>query len=695
VNERWQVRLAAVTAFVVIAAFVAGKTARDAVFLTSFSVTMLPTFMAVGAIVTIPLVLVVARRMTAIGPARFVPLVYLASAMLFVLEWLTGAWCSRLAGAATFIHVGALGPILTSGFWSTINERFDPRSAKRNIARIGLGATLGGIAGGLVAQATATWLPTRSILLVVAALQLVCAALIRAPGRHQSAVTEEAGDVWEGMRVVARTPLLKAMAATAVLTGMAAATLDYVFKAQIATSARGPLGALGIYYTVTNVATALVQLAVTRRVIARFGAARAVALLPVVLAAFSISVIAAPVMLVIAVARGAEMSTRNSIYHATLELLMAPLAPRDKRSAKVILDVGADRIGDLLGAQLVGLLLLALPSGLVIAAAALSAAAIVVASTIPRAHRGALEARLVASATPLAIAPKDSLLLPSPGEAAPTITATARDSLVSAVSDLRSGELVRVERALIEPLAPELASHVLPLVAWTPVAPLVARRLRELAPKITGLLVDALLDRETDFDVRRKLPAILVDGEPMLATVGLWRALSDARFEVRYRASKALARMRVIGQILPATDEQVFDTVEREVRVDERIWRSYRLLDGFEGSESDELAYRALEQRSTAALDHVFTLLGLVLPPEPLRVSLQALGTDDRALRGTALEYLEGVLPPRIREPLWPFLELERQQISPTRSLQALVSELKLAHPSILANLSPRNGEHP
>jgi len=75
VNERWQVRLAALTGFAVVAAFVAGKAARDAMFLTSFEVTLLPTFAAIGAIATIPLVLLVARRMAVTGPARLVPIV--------------------------------------------------------------------------------------------------------------------------------------------------------------------------------------------------------------------------------------------------------------------------------------------------------------------------------------------------------------------------------------------------------------------------------------------------------------------------------------------------------------------------------------------------------------------------------------------------------------------------------------------
>jgi hypothetical protein len=688
-NERWQVRLAALTGFAVVAAFVAGKAARDAMFLTAFEITLLPTFAALGAIVTIPLVLVVARRLTSAGPARVVPVLYAVSAAMLVLEWIASAAWPHVASAAAYFHLGALGPILVSGFWSTINERFDPRSAKRNIGRIALGATLGGIAGGVVAQATAALLPTRSILLVVAVMQVANIVLLRTFGDRTSAQANDAGDVWEGMRVVARSKLLCAMAAVALLVAMSASALDYAFKAQIVGSARGPLGALGVYYTVTNVVTALVQIFVTKRVIARIGVGRGAAMLPAVVATLSLFAVAAPFMLVIAAARGAEMVARSSLYRAASELLMSPLAPREKRSAKVTLDVGVDRVGDMLGAQLVGILLLALPSAILPAAAVLGASALAVALVIPRAYRNALEDRLVANAMTEPVRLDESQAIPTTAEAVPA-TATAKpthDALLPMIADLRSGDPARVERMLAQPLAVDLAMHAIPLVAWEPVAQLAARRLREVAPKITGQLVDALLDSETDFGIRCKLPAIIADGEPALAALGLWRALADARFEVRYRVGKALARLRDGGVPVSATDKHVFDAVEREVRVDTRIWRSYRLLDGFEGSESDQLVYRVLEQRSATALDHVFTLLGLALPAEPLRISLQALGTDDRVLRGTALEYLEGVLPSRIREPLWPFLEIDPRELTVTRLPRDLVSALRLSHPSILANL--------
>jgi hypothetical protein len=52
------------------------------------------------------------------------------------------------------------------------------------------------------------------------------------------------------------------------------------------------------------------------------------------------------------------------------------------------------------------------------------------------------------------------------------------------------------------------------------------------------------------------------------------------------------------------------------------------------------------------SVEHVFTLLSLALEREPLKLAYLALATDARDLRGTALEYLDVVLPERVRGPV-------------------------------------------
>jgi hypothetical protein len=56
--------------------------------------------------------------------------------------------------------------------------------------------------------------------------------------------------------------------------------------------------------------------------------------------------------------------------------------------------------------------------------------------------------------------------------------------------------------------------------------------------------------------------------------------------------------------------------------------------------------------QADAQVDLVFALLSSVGEREPLRVSRLAFRSADQRLRGTALEYLEQVLPESVRQPL-------------------------------------------
>ncbi|MDJ0890827.1 MAG: hypothetical protein QNK18_06490 [Gammaproteobacteria bacterium] len=171
----WVAGLAAV---LMIASHVAGKATRDALFLTAFDVTLLPRMMLVSAILSVAAVFGMSHFMSKLGPARLVPKLYTASAALFCIQWLAMGVQPELMSIALYIQVSVLNAILISGFWSLINERFDPYTAKRTIARLAAAAAFGGLLGGLTAK-------------------LVAAAVVQPPphGRHQ---LEHAGVVLDG-----------------------------------------------------------------------------------------------------------------------------------------------------------------------------------------------------------------------------------------------------------------------------------------------------------------------------------------------------------------------------------------------------------------------------------------------------------------------------------------------------------------
>jgi hypothetical protein len=162
--------------------------------------------------------------------------------------------------------------------------------------------------------------------------------------------------------------------------------------------------------------------------------------------------------------------------------------------------------------------------------------------------------------------------------------------------------------------------------------------------------------------------------------------LDDTRFDVRFQAARSLTEILDKNPTVVIDAARVFDVLEREASVGRPVWESRRLLDNVSSSESLSPLDEFVRDRAGTSLAHVFTLLALVLPREPLQIAFRSLQTDDQHLQGTALEYLDGILPARIRERLWPYLE-RRPTTRSARPREEVIAELLRSHRSIAINL--------
>jgi ATP:ADP antiporter, AAA family len=676
--------LASGSALLVVAAFLAAKAGRDAILLTHYSIKSLPLFIGLSAALSLPVILVAGKLMMRHGPCRLVPAMHAVNSALALAEWLAIDRLPRVTAVVVFLHLNTAGPVLVSGFWSIVNERFDIHSAKRHIGRIGMGATLGGILGGVIAERVAVYLPHNAILLVLSAMQAACAGLLVRLGHRRIAKADPAHtaaeSVWSALGTVARAPLLRTTAFIVMLTAIAAGALDYVFKADIVRSGAHVdlLRSLAIFYTVTNIITAIVQVTLSGPAVTSLGVPRTVATLPATVTCFGILALVFRIPGVTAISRGAELVARNSVYRAGYELLYAPLPPEQKRSTKVVLDVGADKLGDILGAQAVGAIVLLVANanvGLFILAASAGALSVAISAWLPRMYTRSLETTLLEKAgelerDPAAPEPWLSLTrLPAlghPGESVPLEWRRRRRAVANiqhrdlpehvfdVIRDLRSRDPARIAKALAGTIPSEAIPIVIELVAAADeIAKIAIATLRRLAPGCTGQLIDAMLDERQHEAVRRRMPSIIAEGDSELAVTALWRGMRDSSFTIRYRCAFALATRLGDAPIERITPDEVFDYVRRELEVGREAWRSHAMVvdaltvpDEVEGDADVDVA-----------LAHVFRVLGFVLPAEPLRVALRALKTADSGLRAMALEYLESILPADVRAQLWPLLD--------------------------------------
>ncbi len=744
------VRIATLGACAMIANQVGGKATRDALFLTSYDVTSLPSMVILASVLSLGVVLGSARLMTRYGPARLVPGLFALSAGLHLAEWGLAYLEPRAAAVALYLHLAAIGAVVISGFWSVVNERFDPRTAKRHISRIAGGATFGGLIGGLIAERMAAVSPIELMLPVLAALHLVCGGLVRGLGRGvQSRARDD--DAPNALALIGRKPYLRDLAVLAAVGTLSAGLLDYVLKsAATGTLSKGEdlLRFFAVFYTGVGLVTFVVQATVGRAMLEKLGLARTTASLPVGVAITSAAAIVWPGLAAAAFARAVEAVIRSSAFRSGYELFFTPVSPSEKRATKSIIDVGFNRIGDALGAGLVAVVLAVLPGhadlSLLLLAIASSGVVGWITWRLRRGYVRELEASLRSRAVELDMVPLDETTTRSTvlrtigaidiaevkrhaaalgidadaadrrtsGESAgsdalggvppPAYTAAeigvpslrpsspVLDPVATRIVELRSGDAERVRRALGggEPLSAVHVGHVVPLLAWDEVCEEALTALRPLAQKCVGQLLDTLLDPQEEFTIRRRLPRLLCHARGERVVVGLLAALDDKRFEVRYQSGRALALIRARDPELRVERPRVYQTVLREVKVDKRVWESQRLLDEVRFEGEDDVVFELLRDRGRRSLQHVFTLLSLVQAPEPLRIAFGGLQTSDVTLRGTALEYLESVLPDEVRRALWPFLEDDRRsQPSSERSREEILDALVRSNASIQMNL--------
>jgi len=648
---------ACVAAGLLVAQLVATKATRDAFFLSNFPVTTLPLASGITAGLSLGGVLAVSRAMPRWSPPVTMRWALALSAVLLCAEWLLALAAPRPAALAVYAHAGIFGATLVSGFWSMINERFDPYTARHVIGRIGIGASLGGVVGGLLTWRAAGVIGVPTMLLLLAALTLACLAVLErlprgAPARPAAAAADAASPRF-ALGLIRRHPYLSNVA---LLVGLCAATetaLDYVLSAAVTSryARGGPLMSFfALYHASVGVLALVLQTTVTRRSLERLGLGGSLSVQPVVVAIGGALAAGISGLWPTVAVRGAQAVLRSSVFRSAYELLYTPLPPEQKRPTKALLDVGADRLGAIAGSMAV-LLALLLPTPratvlLLMLASALAVATVALSRRLQAGYVSALAESLRTGTVELdpgeIMDPATRALLTSAGPrqwptAAEPSTAPVPappeppgQPLLDAAIALRSSDRDRIARVLRDPdIAVELVPLVVPLLGRDDLFAEAVASLRSIGSRCTGQLVDVLLDPRQDPVVRRRVPRVLKAVVNQRAADGLLAALRDDRFDVRYRSAQALARLRHQDPSLIMPAATAFAAAREELRGTAAFARG---------------------------LEHVFGLLALALPGEPLMMALRAWRAGDGALRGTALEYLHNVLPDDLSAALWPWL---------------------------------------
>ncbi len=655
---------AMLVAGLMIAQMTEAKAVRDSVFLTYFPVTALPYMTLSAAVFAILASFLGSRIMRATTPDRVAPLAFLISGGMQIGERGLLLVNPHVAAVVIYLHVFAINLMLTSSFWSLMNEHYDPRSARKSFGKIAGMGTFGGIFGGLIAERVAALGSVAALILVTATLHLACGVSLWWFTRRHKVIRLAEKKVSEDYRgvgqVLKKSPYLLEVAALMISVSAAAGLVDYLFKTQVSLSIpKGPelTRFFALFYTITAVLGVGMQTFVASPALSRLGLAATAGLLPLSVLAGAGWVMAFRGLAQLTIFRGLEVVLRSSLFRSGYELFYTPVPAEEKRAVKAIIDVNGERFGDVLASGIISLLLifgLAGTGSILAIVTAFSVAGLVLARRLGRSYTSALEKSLKKQSNELedlsqfenpesGIFVREELREPAI-DPAPEKRTQPRDPVLAELRELRSDEESRVVRALmgIGKPHPALIHQLIQMLSNDVYAFLAMDKLSGVASLHVGQLSDALNNRDEPFAIRRRIPLILARSGSQRAVDNLLAALSDDQFLIRFRSAHAVYQLRMEHPKLQLHLDRVWMVLDQELEVNSQVWEQIRLAVTDDGA----------EDASQSSLEYLFVLLGLVLPHESVRMTYRALQTEDKHLRGTALEYLQTVLPAGTWKPL-------------------------------------------
>ena len=179
--------------------------------------------------------------------------------------------------------------------------------------------------------------------------------------------------------------------------------------------------------------------------------------------------------------------------------------------------------------------------------------------------------------------------------------------------------------------------------------------LAKFGDRVVGTLRDYLTDAHFSLEGRRQIPAILVRiGSPAAMRV-LQENMLEADPTLRMRIISSMNKLR---QMHPEVD---LDTQMIESMLAAEIlghYRGYQIL-GTLGTalDNEEPMALALQQSMQEDVERIFRLLSLLFPHYDFHSAYVGLQSSNRAVHDNALEFLDNILKPQLRNVLVPLLD--------------------------------------
>lgn len=289
---------------------------------------------------------------------RLIPAVYGIFIVCIALFWLWLRSDMQMVWAARtfFVWLSVFNLFVVSVFWSFLADVFTDRQATRLFGAIAAGGSAGAIGGPAISGVLAQQVEPAA-LLPIAAVILACTlpcmwVLERWSGRSGgTGGTDQplGGTLFEGVRAVLQSRYLIGICLFIWLY-TTLATFLYFIQAEIISTAFEDSGdrtsAFAAIDLLTNGLTVGIQLFLTARVVHRFGLGRALAFVPLLVAAGFMVLVAAPVLLTIAAVQVIRRAGNYALAKPGREMLFTVIPRFEKYKSKNFIDTVVYRGGD-------------------------------------------------------------------------------------------------------------------------------------------------------------------------------------------------------------------------------------------------------------------------------------------------------------------------------------------------------------
>jgi len=414
----------AATVFTILTAYYLLKVVREPLILTGGGAEVKSYAAAGQALLLIPVLKAHGAIASRVGRLKLIAAVLLFCASNLVLfSFLTRAGAA--VGIPFYLWVGTFNVLLVATFWSFANDIYTPEQGKRLFPILGIGSSVGALAGAWLAGRLLRALDPPDLMLISAGLLVACLGTFAYAHTHDRCWPKDRGKLVHpatpirgqgGFRAVLDDRYLLLIAVMVILVNWVTNSGEYVLDRTLLSvgAANGLSGSaltrfIGAfkadYFFWFDLLAVLAQLFLVSRMIKALGVGGALLVLPAAALAGNALMMLLPVLGLIRVAKITERSIEYSLENTALNALYLVVSRDAKYKAKAVIDSLLVRFGDVCaaGGILVGSQLGIAPRGFAALNVVLAATCLLVAWRVRALHKqrlGSLE-----TTEPLAGAP--------------------------------------------------------------------------------------------------------------------------------------------------------------------------------------------------------------------------------------------------------------------------------------------------